>query len=612
MPIRPASLSLQRLGIFLSAGALALAVVFPAAAADDGDTTVETENIKVEPLPESRIQDGRIVPADVPGNEVFANGDPEKGRVLYEDGITANGEPLRATTKGDVSVSGTQFSCVNCHRPSGMGSSEGGNYVPPITGSHVFNKRVLNRELRNERFKEFYKESQPKSFWVELRQPRLRPAYTNETLANAIRGGVAPTGRELASIMPRYDLSDRDMANLIAYMRTISVEDDPGVGEKKIHLATIVSDDTDPTLRDAFLKTINIFAEWTNKDLSSQIARPNFSPYYRSEFIDSFKLWEVHTWRLEGPQDTWPEQLEAYYAEQPVFAAVSGLVKGAWKPVGDFCDAKRLPCVFPNTMLPRVEDAEGNYTLYFSGGLHLEGEVLSRFLAKGETAPKTILQLRADSAYGRTPAGAFAQAAARDLPETEVETRGFATDEEVAAAIAEAAANAGDIDTLVIWPGDHAEAAVEALNRHVPDIATIALPSPAFEVTREKIDPALHDRVRLTFPYEKPSGYHPRSFRVRAWMRSRGLPLPDWRMQYQTYYALTMLQYGFEHLLTDFYRDYLIEIIEHEAENKLNPGTHPNLALGPGQRFASKGAHVIALDAEAPKGHKAVSGWIVP
>jgi hypothetical protein len=80
----------------------------------------------------------------------------------------------------------------------------------------------------------------------------------------------------------------------------------------------------------------------------------------------------------------------------------------------------------------------------------------------------------------------------------------------------------------------------------------------------------------------------------------------------QTYYALTMLQFGLQNVINDFYRDYLIEVIEHEAENELNPGTHPILALGPGQRFASKGAFIATPAADDKAGYRVVSGWIVP
>ena len=61
-----------------------------------------------------------------------------------------------------------------------------------------------------------------------------------------------------------------------------------------------------------------------------------------------------------------------------------------------------------------------------------------------------------------------------------------------------------------------------------------------------------------------------------------------------------------------FSREYLLEYVEHEAENALNPGTYPELALGPDQRFASKGAYVVRVDPGAEPAIVAMSRWIVP
>ena len=73
-----------------------------------------------------------------------------------------------------------------------------------------------------------------------------------------------------------------------------------------------------------------------------------------------------------------------------------------------------------------------------------------------------------------------------------------------------------------------------------------------------------------------------------------------------------MVQYGLEHIVDHFSRDYLFEYIEHEAENALNPGTFPRLSLGPGQRYASKGAFIVRLDPDQPRKIQPVSRWIVP
>jgi hypothetical protein len=95
-------------------------------------------------------------------------------------------------------------------------------------------------------------------------------------------------------------------------------------------------------------------------------------------------------------------------------------------------------------------------------------------------------------------------------------------------------------------------------------------------------------------------------------MRSRGLAITRPHLQFDTCFALTIPQYGLEHIVDDFSRDYLLEYAEQGAENALNPGTYPRLGLGPGQRFASKGAYVVRHDAGARGGFVPVGEWIVP
>ena len=169
------------------------------------------------------------------------------------------GEPVSATVQNDIQFSGQQFSCVSCHRPSGFGSSEGGYYVPPITGPSVFNPAKADRV---QRFKEMFQESQPPSFWAQVREPRLRPAYDDVTLARALREGLDPNRENLDPVMPRYVIDDQDMTNLISFIRALSVETDSGVDTDSIHFATIVTDDADEAAVKAMLATMETFFTW--------------------------------------------------------------------------------------------------------------------------------------------------------------------------------------------------------------------------------------------------------------------------------------------------------------------------------------------------------------
>lgn len=531
------------------------------------------------------------------------------GERLYKEGILASGEPLRATTQSDITFSGSQFSCVNCHRASGYGSSEGGNYVLPITGPLLFQKRDLDRA---DIFKKLFKEYQPKRFKARMRMPQMRPAYTEESLARVLREGIDPTGRRLDLLMPRYELPDQDMNNLIAYLKQLGVEQDPGVDADKLYFATVISDKINPDKRRAMLDTMQKFVEWMNLDTQGDLRNPNFSPHYRTEFIKSYRLWDLQVWELKGKPNTWARQLADYYSKHPVFAVISGMVDGSWRQVQKFCESEKIPCLFPHTKLPGLTEPPV-YSVFFTRGLSLEAEVISQYLQRktDDAESVQIIQLHDSGLSGTIPADRL-RTTLRDFKRFQIDDRAFSGTEALYAELERILASDSDPDTLIIWPGEHANSAMEWIANNPKLAETVFLPSDALEDQYQNWPAQHNDYLFFSYPNELPQAYHPRAFRVRAWMNTRKLDITDQRLQFNTYYALTMLQYGLEHIIDNFSRDYLLEYIEHEAENALNPGTYPRLSLGPGQRFASRGAYVVKLDMDSQHKIVPVSDWIVP
>ncbi|MCA1592403.1 MAG: cytochrome c [Acidobacteria bacterium] len=337
-----------------------------------------------------------------------AGSDVESGERIYREGILPSGQPVRATVQGDIKLEGTQFNCASCHRRSGFGSSEGAAYVPPISWRALSHERELRRA---DLFRKLYQEAQPTRFRARVRDPRVRPAYTDETLAAALREGKDPSGRELDPLMPRYELSDGDVRDLVAYLKTLSAAPAPGVDKSRIHFATVVTQGVSPEERRAMLDVMDAYFRWKNADTARMLQRPGVSPLYKEDFYGAYREWVLHVWELKGPPATWPGQLQRYYREQPVFALLSGIGAGSWQPVHDFCEREAVPCLFPHTDLPVVSPT-GDYSLYFSKGLIVEAEALAQRLRDetGAARATRIVQVYRDAVTGLAPARALRHA----------------------------------------------------------------------------------------------------------------------------------------------------------------------------------------------------------
>lgn len=531
-----------------------------------------------------------------------------QGERIYNHGLDASAAPLQGRTEGDIVFKDANFNCAQCHRRSGYGSSEGGNYVLPITGISLFNPRKFDRA---DLFKKLFKESQTKQFWTRMRSAYERPAYTEASLAKAIREGVDSSGRTLSPLMPRYRIGDRDMAGLIAYLKNLSARNDPGIDERSIYFATVVAKGADADSSQAMLSTIAEYVEWLNLETQGNQDHPNFSPNYRSDFAKTFRLWGHEVWELSDNPANWPKELQAHYDKHPVFALIGGMAPGDWTPIHRFCEQNRVPCLFPITDLPAREQP-GHYSVYFNGGLSLEAQAIAKYLTKEikTDAANPIVQIfPEDEAGGMLPAQAFQTALSAESP-LKSEKIAYKKIEDFRQAWSDYRKNHPHTGAVIVWPGQSGSEALTELALQPEAVERIFLPSSMLQADLSKLPPEFTAKLIFAYPYELPTAYHPHAFRVRAWMNTRRLPITNDRVQFNTYYALNLLQYSLEHVVDHFSRDYLLEYIEHEAENALNPGTFPRLSLGPEQRHASKGAYLVTLRSD--QSISPLSGWIVP
>lgn len=507
------------------------------------------------------------------------------GERLYRQGILASGEPVRARLIGDVPAQGAQLVCAGCHGRSGLGSGEGRIFMPPVTGTILYRPREIRRK--------------------QLYDARtLRPAYTDATLARAIRDGVDPAGRPLDPMMPRYALSDADLASLIAYLKTLSSAPSPGVTESHIRFATVIAGEVAGRARKSVLDVLEAFVESKNADTRRETTLARRSPFHKAAHYEAYRKWALDVWELEGPPDAWPAQLEAHYAREPVFAVIGGVGAGSWAPVHAFCERNEVPCLLPNTDLPVLAERDF-YTLYFTRGMALEAEVLARHLDDRRPAAPIVQVYRAEP-RGAAAAGALRSAlasrGARALRDEVIEPG-----EPAGPALGRALAN-GTGPALVLWLDDRDLPPLDRLAgaERVYLSSTLAGGLPR-EIPRD-----LDGRVYAVHPYHLPEEAASRLRAMSSWLRGRRVAVGDERLQANTLFTANLVAQALKHVRSNFHRDYFVQRIEHIFDGMVTPAAYPKASLGPNQRYASKGAYVVRAVRNANGEVDAESEWVVP
>ena len=519
------------------------------------------------------------------------------GESIYLHG-TGSSAPIEATRGADLRSQGAEVACVTCHRRSGLGVSTGsgagarGVIIPPVTGQYLYHTRDAAFDEAGLPY---------------LQNARAnRGTYTDATLARAIRKGIDPDGKTLAYLMPRFALSDADMAALIAYLKQLNSGAVPGVTDKVLHFATIITPDADPVKRRGMLDVMqHYFADKNTFPFPpSPPMRSSGKTLYAKSMYMANRHWQLHVWELSGPRGSWTQQLEQHLAAEPVVAAVSGLGGTDWAPVHEFCQSAGLPCLFPNVELPVVADQDF-YTLYFSRGVLLEADLIAaRIAAAGGPSVKSVVQVYRNGDSGEQAAKALAANLAR---------RGIAAHSEALASSASAerlneALHATRADALVLW-------------LRAPDIASLgaaeAAPARVYAsglmggLEHAPLPAGWRSRTLMAFPFDLPDRSRVRVNYPLQWFSIRHIPLVAEQVQIDTYLACGLLAETLSHMADTIARDYIVERTESMIEHRLMTGPYPRLTLAEGQRFASKGGYLVKF-AGAAGTLEADGDWTVP
>jgi hypothetical protein len=538
-------------------------------------------------------------PADLTKAEIM-----QMGERMYREGVLPSGKPMPAFIRGDVEVDSSAFSCSSCHLRAGLGSVEGGVVTPPTTGSKLY------KPYRRPPSLDDIPDRAGRIIYAKTVQER--PAYNRESLATAMRFGIDPAGQVFNDVMPRYPLSDRDMSILIGYLELLSSEYSPGASSDGFAFATIVTDDVSPEDRQALLLPLQAFIAQKNQQLAMYNDFIKFGYAPTLEMKNAFRQASLEVWELKGAPESWPGQLAAYYAQKPVFAVLGGISNREWQPIHDFCEAQRLPCLFPITPFPALSET-GWYTFYFNKGFAQEGEAVARYINRLETLPSeiSILQVVQDSPAGRALAAGFQKSwkeferpAVTSLVLTEAQIRDQAEMSKVF--------GKHNPSVLLLWADAGILPHLTKLISKLPSPGMAFMSSSYLGKKTVTVPEAVRDKVFFTFPYRLTPYVGPKSggFDAKVPILASASDFGESRI---TSRIINMLQQatlqGLNLISDNLYRDHLLDVMSMQMD--LVVRDYERFSFGPGQRFVSKGCYIIQLGSGSAPPLLPRSEWVI-
>jgi len=525
----------------------------------------------------------------------------ELGERMYRDGILPSGEPMRAYVQQDIEVEGTMFSCESCHVRSGMGSIEGTVITLPTCESWLY-KPLQGAEMKAE------SQARVPSLFDP---PPFRPAYTDVSLARAIRRGKDPNDRVLNYVMPRYLVGGTDLDILVYYLKNLSAQWSPGVDDTTIRFATVVGDGVSEDDRQAMVGVLEAHVSDHNSQSRHDERRARGGPFYKEETYVPYRRYSLSVWELKGGPETWPQQLETYYRKEPVFALIGGITTGEWAPIHEFCERNQIPNLLPITDYPVISDSDW-YTLYFSKGYHQEGEAAARFLRRADQIPRdaAVVQVYRAEPRGRALAEGFT--VTRDkmglpAPEDLELAAGVAIDRDFWKTLVDQHGGA----VLVLWLGPDDLASIGELAAIEPRPPMVFASSGLLGEAVLSLPAGVRGFTFLTKPDSFPEDEVRSRMATESWLQAKKLPITNFEIQAKMYFLGWTLAPMVKMMRDDFYRDYFFDIVDMMRDQYYAIAVYPRLSFGPGQRYASKGCYIVQLTAGEEPTLEKRSNWVV-
>src|SRR5215204_764396 len=237
-----------------------------------------------------------------------------RGRAIYLRGESPSGKEIEAVV-GEVDVPASTMTCSGCHGARGEGKTEGGVTAGNLT-------------------------------WANLTKPyghthptgRKHGPFDEASFVRAVTEGTDPSKNVMLAAMPRYRLSAEDAADLVAYLKRIEEDHDPGLTDAAVRVGTLLPTGgplagTGAAMRDvltAFFNELNAGGGVFGRRVELQSAETGASAAATAASV------------------------RRLVEEGQVFAFVGGMSAGADTEIAALAQELEVPFVGPATLMPQT------------------------------------------------------------------------------------------------------------------------------------------------------------------------------------------------------------------------------------------------------------------
>ena len=276
----------------------------------------------------------------------------KRGKQIYLSGTSPSGAKITAFLRdAAVEVPATALTCANCHGYRGEGKPEGGVIPSVITWEFL-----------------------TKPYGVTHQTGRNHPPYTEKTLEECLLRGIDPAGNRLAGSMPVYQMSGEEMRDLVAYLKVLGSDVDPGVSASTLRIGTIIPGEGPARETGIAVKSA----------LEAYFAEVNQQGGIYSRTID-LRVLEVKAGKL--PVSATVEQ---FLEDDQVFAMAGAFIAGSEKELVAVVEREEVPLVGPVTLFPRVEFPLNRQIFYLLSGLREQAAAVFSFASSQTSETRRV------------------------------------------------------------------------------------------------------------------------------------------------------------------------------------------------------------------------------